>query len=190
MLPLPLKGHTGNWSRNLLDTDKVLQFFFDECSAAGAACPLHANSSIQVQRRVENILTSIKFSPLPVLDDTGSHYGIVDYTMVKTDLFRALYNPFALLPEYAQILAALEKGDGRPALLHWQKYWSQPKCNSPSSVPTEREEALVAIMCGEGQIANRDLAEVVSHFKDLSKTSVFADVWTQWTYINCAYVFD
>lgn len=141
-----------------------------------------------MQQRMENIFASIKSTPLPVIDDTGLSYGIVDYSKIKSALFNALYKPFAMLPEYGHVLAALEAGDGRPALMQWQQSHSEPKCNAKPPLPSDRVEAGIAIRCGEGEAALQDPAEIVSFFNNLSKSSVFADVWTQLTPIECSYV--
>ena len=178
----------GSWSKNLKDTDKGLQLFYHGCAAAGTACPLYANSSSLVQRRLENILTTIKASPLPVLDETASSYAVVDYSMVKNDLFRALYNPFKELTQYAYVLAALEKGDGRPALAYWKKLHEQPKCNSKPTIPADSLEAGIAIQCGEGEGAGRDFDDIVQQFEELSTISMFADVWVDLTRTECACV--
>ena len=167
----------------------MLQLFYDGCAAAGVACPLHANSSSSVRRRVENILTTIKDSPLPALDDSASTYGVVDYTMVKSDLFRALYNPFTALTQYAHVLAALEQGDGRPALAYWQKFHPLPKCNPKPTLPPGNPEAGVAIRCGEGLGVGTEFEDVARYFEELSTISMFADVWALGTRIECACVF-
>jgi hypothetical protein len=41
----------GGWSKNLKDTDKILQLYYNACVVAGTACPLYANSSSLVQGR-------------------------------------------------------------------------------------------------------------------------------------------
>ena len=177
----------GSWSKNLKDTDKILQLFYHECAAAGTVCPLHANSSSLVQRRLENILTSLKASPLPVLDETAASYAVIDYSMVKTDLFRALYKPFTELTQYAHVLAALEQGDGLAALNYWQRFHKQPKCN-PKKLPISSgvPEAGAAIRCGEGQGASVDFDDLVLQFNKLSEISMFADVWIDTTRAECA----
>ena len=143
-----------------------------------------------VQQKVENILTTIKTIPLPVLDAAGSSYAVVDYTMVKSDLFRELYTPFTELTGYAYVLAALERGDGRPALAHWQRFHKQLKCTNRKmpTFPPPRLEAGSAILCGESQGAGRDLECFIQQFEDLSKISIFADVWVDVGEASCACV--
>ena len=178
----------GKWTKNLYDTDKVLEYFYDECAAAGMACPLHANTSSMVQQRVENIFASIKSAPLSVIDDSGLHYGIIDYSKVKFTLFMALYSPFVVLPGFADVLAALEKGDGRPALALWQRISPEQKCELHAQLPLVRMESGYAVMCGEGNGAGASVEDIVSHFNELSKMSTFADVWTLITGFPCVYV--
>ncbi|KAF8482305.1 Alpha/Beta hydrolase protein [Gautieria morchelliformis] len=178
--------YSGGWSKNLYDTDKILQLLYDECVTAGMSCPLYANSSSLVQRRVENILMSIKASPLPVVDGSGAGYGVVDYTMVKNDLFRALYKPFAELNKYAHVLAAIERGEGRPALAYRQRFESPPSCNSLPTLPTASQDAGVAIRCGDAPGGKHDLPHIAHRFYQLSQISQFADVWVQATGVDCA----
>ncbi|KAF8514404.1 TAP-like protein-domain-containing protein, partial [Gautieria morchelliformis] len=178
--------YSGSWSKNLYDTDKILQLFYDECAAAGLACPLYANSSSLVQRRVEEIFMAIQVSPLAVVDGTGSGYGVVDHSMLKRDFFTALYSPFTDLNQYAHILAAVERGDGRLALTYNQKFHVQPKCNSEPTLPIETLDATAAIMCGEGQAVNFGFARIARQFEQLSQVSKFADVVVERTTLTCA----
>ncbi|KAF8482308.1 TAP-like protein-domain-containing protein [Gautieria morchelliformis] len=178
--------YSGSWSKNLYDTDKILQLFYDECAAAGLACPLYANSSSLVQRRVEEIFMAIQVSPLAVVDGTGSGYGVVDHSMLKRDFFTALYSPFTDLNQYAHILAAVEGGDGRLALTYNQKFHVQPKCNSEPTLPIETLDATTAIMCGEGQAVNFGFARIARQFEQLSQVSKFADVVVERTTLTCA----
>ncbi|KAF8577644.1 hypothetical protein K439DRAFT_1418020 [Ramaria rubella] len=177
--------YSGRWYSNLHDTDNIIQYFYDKCAAAGAACPLSANTSALVEERVENIFASIKASPLPVFESPTS-YGVVDYSLLKNGLFQSLYAPFPLLSQFAYILAEVEKGNGRPALEYAESIKNQPKCGVPAIIPITRTEAGAAVMCGEGLGAGRDYNDVEVHLRKLRGLSVFADVWTDIARIPCS----
>jgi len=167
-----------------LDTDKVLQYIYDNCVEAGPIdCPLHANSSALVQSRVENIFASIKASPLPVID--GTEYDIIDYSRLKFGFFASFYSPFSSLRNYAYVLASLEERDGRPALAFLKRLKQSAKCNRPLLVPF-RKEGQLAVLCGEAEGVDNSISGVTHHLEELGKISIFADVLTDLVRIPCA----
>lgn len=180
-----LTSKTGAWSKSLVDTDKELDFLYNKCASAGSACPLHANSSALVKQRVDSIFAKIKAAPVAVVH--GADYGLVDYRILKTELFMSLYHPYTMFLPFAQALASLENGDGHPALAIWKKVLPMPKCDTsrPPAVG-EWKEAMLAVMCGEAKDVRNSLPDIVDHLRDQYKISIFADNWTDSMRTSCA----
>jgi len=166
-----------------VDTDNILKFWADECVAAGDACPLTADSSMAVLKRVHNIFESIRSQPLAVVN--GSTYGVIQYDFLKMFLFQGLYKPFAALPSFTSALAALEAGEGLPMLSLMGAIKSLPSCSSPPNAPISGSEGGTAVLCGEGLGAGRTLDDITQHLEGLSELSIFADVWTATTRLRC-----
>ncbi|KAJ5632478.1 hypothetical protein N7490_008817 [Penicillium lividum] len=83
-------------AESLVDTDKVLDGFFDECIKAGAEnCPLAslATSTDELRDTVLSYLDALKKQPVSVYID-NSLYGLLDYGKVwYNGFFEALYKP-------------------------------------------------------------------------------------------------
>lgn len=181
---LPTYILTGLWEKALLDTDKVLQFFYDKCASAGPACPLHANSSALVQQRVESIISAIKKNPVPVVD--GPDYTLLDFSALKGGLFESLYTPFSIIPLLAEALAALEEGDGRPGIVLRRMMQPLPKCDTPPVLGRFKQEPGLATQCSDAEHVANTTADILQYFENLSETSIFADAWADDTYTSCA----
>ncbi|KIJ42669.1 hypothetical protein M422DRAFT_48110 [Sphaerobolus stellatus SS14] len=97
----------GRWYSNLVDTDKILKYWFDECVAAGPACPMHDDSSEAIAQRVHNVFEGLRAQPLSVFN--GSAYGVLEFGPVKKYLFQLLYKPFAGLPPLNHPISFVEQ---------------------------------------------------------------------------------
>ncbi|KIJ43912.1 hypothetical protein M422DRAFT_228944 [Sphaerobolus stellatus SS14] len=175
--------YEGRWYSNLLDTDKILKYWLNECVAAGPACPMHDDSTEAISQRVHNVFEALRVQPFPVLN--GSIYGILELGPVKKLLFQTLYNPFTFLPAFTKALAALEAGDGLPMFSLLQAGKPVPKCDKDPLVVLPLHEAGAAVACGDALGAGRDIESIAKHLEELSDLSVFADVWTVLTRIGC-----
>ncbi|KIJ41487.1 hypothetical protein M422DRAFT_229571 [Sphaerobolus stellatus SS14] len=175
--------YEGRWYSNLVDTDKILKYWFDECVAAGPTCPMHDDSSEAIARRVHNVFEGLRVQPLSVYN--GSAYGVLEFGPVKRYLFQLLYKPFAGLPPFTKAFAALEAGDGAPMLSLLQSGEFVPKCKKDPLIDIPVAEAGYAVRCGEGQGVQRDISAISKHLEELSRLSVFADVWTAIGRISC-----
>ncbi|KAM6503183.1 TAP-like domain containing protein, partial [Amanita muscaria] len=160
--------YTTAWLANLLDTDKVMQTFFDGCFAAGPSnCAFYASSPEAISQNLQQIYKSVASRPIFVVSNSTSSYGVVDYSVVRISVFSALYQPYALFAPLAQSLAALSKGDGRAI-------WDLTQSGGPSDISVDPE---IAIICNDGNSIPGTIEDAESHFNDLQKISQFADSW-------------
>ncbi|KZV94720.1 alpha/beta-hydrolase [Exidia glandulosa HHB12029] len=174
------------WSKNFLDTDKVLDFLFNSCSAS-PTCPLHEKTSSGVRSRYERIMKNLEQHPVPVVN--GSTYGVVDLPMVKSVIFNAMYSPYNTFIPLAQALADLERGDGNAMYTISARDDSTWRCDceptsaSPPSLAI-LPEVLTAIACGDGAPVADDYNALAKWARDVERTSDWAEMFS--FRINCA----
>ncbi|KAK4193190.1 Alpha/Beta hydrolase protein [Podospora australis] len=150
------------------DTDKVLEAFFSLCHSAGPLrCAFYSLSPAQIKTRLSSLLSAIRHAPVVYypLDSNSSSPSpppeIITYSKLRKMISTALYQPIFRFPKIANVLAALEVGNGRT----YYEYTSSPEntgpfpslCFSeslPPSIPLSRPEegtadAYPAIMCSD-----------------------------------------
>lgn len=197
-------SHTPNtalWSNNLVDTDKVLDMFFEACAEAGPElCALHESSTSKIRQRFMNVLALIKTSPMPVtatsLLASPTDYGTVDYTLVLEVLFLFTYSPYAIRPgavspaSLASAFAAVEKGNAVPLWNLHKNNIIEFKCScspTPSVPPFVMENALSAISCTDGDPVDDTVEELQAVYDRLIGDSMFGVIWGGRA--RCSYVY-
>ncbi|EHA51872.1 hypothetical protein MGG_05855 [Pyricularia oryzae 70-15] len=103
------------------DADKVMQAFYDLCATAGPSkCAFHSPSPAEIEQRLHGLLDRLRKNPIiiPAKTDQAADGPeipqIVDYSKLRRYIASALYSPLYKFPDFARVLAALEKGDGQP----------------------------------------------------------------------------
>lgn len=86
----------------------------------------------------------------------------------------------------AEVMAALENGDGQPALALLRALQPLAKCDTPFPLGSFRQEAQLAVLCNDAASVANSTTEIQQHFEELSKSSMFADLWTDTTHTPCA----
>ena len=104
---------SGNWSSNILDTEKTMDSFYFHCARAGyPACALsnEANTSTpaEIKNRTHSIIDSLYHNPLPVYTPGPD---VLSYSEVKSFVFGSLYAPVLVFPILASMLLAIEQKD-------------------------------------------------------------------------------
>jgi pimeloyl-ACP methyl ester carboxylesterase len=105
---------SGNWSSNLLDTEKSMATFYFHCARAGfPACLLSnkANTSTpaEIENRTNAIINSLYHNPLPV---TTPYFGVLSYSDLKGFVLGALYTPMIGFPVIGFLLYTVEQNNG------------------------------------------------------------------------------
>ncbi|KAJ7083527.1 hypothetical protein C8R44DRAFT_903693, partial [Mycena epipterygia] len=161
---------TADYSANLTieatDTNKVLQSFFEGCTAAGPElCAFYEPTAAAIADRLSALTVPIRAHPVPVVTPTA--YGIVDYSFLRSTLFSSCYFPYSLFVPLAQALAALERGDGT--------FLFSVLTAAPDQLK-DSGEVLVAIECGDA-VEVTDSIEELRAFVDAAaaQTSGFVD---------------
>lgn len=144
---------SGNWSSNLVDTEKSMDSFYFHCARAGfPACVLsnRTNSStpLEIKERSNKIIQSLYHNPLPVYTPSAD---VLSYSEVKSLIFGALYSPVLVFPIMAFLLHAIEKKDS-PMLAPLVQVLHHSGCsaNDPLYDVATRADAQIAIACSDG----------------------------------------
>ncbi|KAJ6614794.1 TAP-like protein-domain-containing protein [Mycena sp. CBHHK59/15] len=167
------------------DTDKALQTFFDGCAVAGPdLCAFYKPTAAEIADRLTALTVSIRRQPVPVLTPAG--YGLVDYSLLRSSIFNALYNPFSLFPMLAQGLADLENGNG--ATLYSTQGLSPFQCdcaNNTASPPSDNS-ATIAIECGDAVEVTDTIEQITEFYQNAAKTSQFAEFLVGSNRVSCS----
>ncbi|KAF8965907.1 TAP-like protein-domain-containing protein [Flammula alnicola] len=160
---LDMEGYySTNWANQSLDTEKVLQEFFQGCFKAGPqACAFYDTSPAAISRNLVALYSKVIAQPAVAYSPSLPEYGIVDHAVLKSAIFNSLYIPYSSFSPLAQGLAALRKGNG--SLLY----------QLSSALASE---ALAAIACGDGEKVTDNSATLEKYAETISNLSSFSDV--------------
>lgn len=175
--------YSTGWKANLQDTDKVLASFSTYCSQAGPLrCAFHTGSTPKdITIRLHNLLQKLSAEPLPIpsSQSTTNAPEIITESDVRNLLFSSLYNPLGAFPIVAQILAALESGDGK-GYLTIARVGLECDCPAGPKTPNPGGEASLAIACSDGAPVPDDRVAFGEYLRELtSQSKVFGGVWAR-----------
>ncbi|TEB34815.1 hypothetical protein FA13DRAFT_1707039 [Coprinellus micaceus] len=160
MQPLTIK--LAQWLTALLDTNKTLQLFFDNCAEAGPTeCAFYAADPSDIQRNLTALQDKLLIEPVPV--KTDAYYGIIDRAALEIAIFMSLYVPYALFKPLAGALAQLAAGNGTALL----SMFGDPETYTCSC--DEHAHDWDGVLEGQTTVACNDGAEVPKSLKQLQK---------------------
>ncbi|ORY60668.1 uncharacterized protein BCR38DRAFT_349747 [Pseudomassariella vexata] len=153
----------------LRDTDKVMEAFYRFCHAAGPlSCAFYAETPAAIEKRLQDLLQSIREHPIivSVFDGGPDMPQLITWSHVKRLISAALYRPIFMFKKFAEVLKSLEDRDGVPfyALMHSESS-TPPICSIeaiPPNVPAVEEDtgdAFPAIMCADLPLMNQTVEE-------------------------------
>ncbi|KAF7433702.1 hypothetical protein PC9H_005665 [Pleurotus ostreatus] len=161
------------WSKNLLDADKTLQIFFDDCFKGGPdLCPFYEPSPQAISRKLDDLTRATFLRPVPVL--TGISYGLVDYARLQMSIFQSLWSPYALFPQLAQGLADLINGNGTTLYQIMEQPLFDCSCGTPTP-PTIIADGGIAISCTDGQEVRDTVDELELYLQGLLRDSQWGE---------------
>ncbi|KAF2724020.1 hypothetical protein K431DRAFT_241606, partial [Polychaeton citri CBS 116435] len=137
------------WSDNLVDTEKDMDQFYFHCARVGwPSCAL-ANKTSEttpagVKYRTQSIINSLYHDPLPVIGEVPE---VITYSDTRNLIFAALYSPIQSFPYVANVLAQIEKGDGR-LLAQLLPAYRDLACPTPNT--SANYDYTTAIACTDG----------------------------------------
>ena len=96
----------------MLDTDAVLDVFFQTCFEAGPErCAFYDSSPSKISANFDALHERLRIAPLPVFVNETS-YSILDYSTARSYARLSLFTTYADFPAYAEALAQLQQGNG------------------------------------------------------------------------------
>lgn len=144
---------SGNWSSNLVDTEKAMDSFYFHCARAGyPACLLSKASNdstpAEIKKRSNNIIQSLYHNPLPVYTPSAD---VLSYSEVRSLIFGSLYSPILVFPILAFLLLAIEQKNS-PLLAPLVQAMHPSACltSGPQFDWATRGDAQIAIACSDG----------------------------------------
>lgn len=172
------------WEKNLLDTQKDYDTFFDSCFEGGSACPLHKpndTSPGDIRERVVAFLDGLQTSPAQIV--AGASIDEITKQDVINIIFQALYQPIQYFPQVAAGIAQAMEGNFTIAYASLGVPQS-PTSYCPSTAPqsyTWSQEALLSVACGDAPPrVDASTADFVAYLTKVKEQSPdFAADWTQ-----------
>lgn len=183
-----------------------MQAFYTYCYSSGPLiCSFHTSSPLLIEQRLESLLNNLKIHPVivPVPLTTEGFPQIISYSSVKRLISSALYRPILLFPVLAEILAALEKGDGLPFLRFTERdglrvpFIPDASCGGGSGGDGSEgdempeidgsDDAFKAVMCTDGGEMKDTVEEFQEYTRGLMEVSKSAGaVQSQDFRLSCA----
>ncbi|KAE8343267.1 hypothetical protein BDV24DRAFT_33957 [Aspergillus arachidicola] len=145
----------------LVDTDKVLTGFCEECVATPDKCPLARDrSAAEIEEAIYELIDHVKFNPL-LLPVAGTPV-LVDYTTFKTQIFSVLYSPTGW-DDFSTFLDNIMTGKLEEAGEYFAKISSGP--------PSLDAEAQFGIKCSDSYRTDNSEDEVLELIKQRHELS-------------------
>lgn len=101
---------SNRWGYAIVDLEKVHTKFYESCHTAGPSkCPLYEETVDLIRDKVDALLESLRFSPMPIWNSTIPHRKAQLLTLadLKAAMFSALYKPYREFEHLAEILHGL-----------------------------------------------------------------------------------
>ncbi|KAI0599616.1 alpha/beta-hydrolase [Biscogniauxia sp. FL1348] len=168
----------------LRDADKVMAAFYELCHKAGPlGCDFYAETPSLIEQRSADLFEHIRKHPviIPASEPGPDIPQLIQWSHLRRLTLSTLYRPIEKFKPYAEVLAALEKGDGQPYYkLNTPGGSASSICSVeeiPSDVPRLEEgndDAFAAITCADHPPSTdtvEQLGEYVDQLKEISSST-------------------
>ncbi|EHK44583.1 hypothetical protein TRIATDRAFT_174096, partial [Trichoderma atroviride IMI 206040] len=102
----------GLWHHNLVDTEAVVDYFYDTCYEAGDICPLRIPEDVNgtsIRRRVDQFIADMDV--LPAYNAEGTSITALTGRDIRDSISQALYRPILSFPPLAQLITDALEGN-------------------------------------------------------------------------------
>lgn len=152
------------------DADAVMEAFYSLCHKAGPErCALYDSSPENIKERHITVLERLRVQPVIYMPPTATDSTlpeIVTYSKIRKLAATALYRPNFYFTHLAEILAALEDGDGAPYYAFVTRHGmpfsnvcsiEDPPATEPLTADAEgSDDAFPTILCADGKPLDKD----------------------------------
>ncbi|KXG48153.1 uncharacterized protein PGRI_020230 [Penicillium griseofulvum] len=185
--------YSGYWTANVLDTDKIIDMFFEICHQAGPEkCSFAIGNNVEGMRdTLDKTLTSLNETPLAVPGSDTRGPDIITYSDLMRFIKDSVYEPLTKFPLLADVLADVSHGNGS-ILADLKSEHKVPICsgdntqNGLKACPAYEEtflETLASIGCTDGEdrsgLTKQDFFDYYKVLKGQSRW--MADIWASFT---------
>lgn len=156
-----------NWLRNLLDAEKVVDYFYESCFEAAGRCPLWKDSDESgddIKGRIDDMISDVNEQPVYFLPDDGtSNVRVITGSDIRDTLILPLYLPLPSKFEQVAIVLA-EALQGNYSLV--EQNLGLPRLRDACAVDRNstapiRGDVQLAVLCGDG---HQSLGEDLNKF--------------------------
>ncbi|KAE8370309.1 TAP-like protein-domain-containing protein [Aspergillus caelatus] len=160
----------------LVDTDKVLTGFCEECVATPDKCPLARDrTAAEIEEAIYELIDHVKFNPLLV--PVAGTPTLLEYTTLKTQIFSVLYSPTGW-DDFSAFLDNLMTGKLEEAGEYLTKITSGP--------PSLDAEAQFGIKCSDSYRTDNREEDVLSLIKQRHELSRIGGDVSDFVLTRCA----
>jgi len=162
----------------MVDSDKAMQAFFDNCHSAGPeACAFYASSPAEIEANLETVYDAVRTQPVPVF--SGDTFGVITYDVLRMVVVGALQQPANTFSQLAAGLAELSTGNG--TIIYQLLCVSKPcSCyivtlNIVFSAQAFSEnlditESMIAIECSDADPLNVNASQLENYMSGINST--------------------
>ncbi|ROW04783.1 hypothetical protein VMCG_04895 [Cytospora schulzeri] len=182
------------------DADSIMDAFYELCHKAGPLkCAFYGNSAADIKQRHMAILERLRMQPtiyMPQSESGSDLPELVTYSKIRKLAATSLYRPNYYFTHLADVLAGLEKGDGKPYYDFITRYGLpfSDVCSAISVPPEEpltsdgegSDDAFPLILCADGKQLPSDPSEFEDYVDDMERTSQTSGVIVAKDRIACA----
>ncbi|KAK6840216.1 hypothetical protein PG987_006082 [Apiospora arundinis] len=169
--------HALSWSVNQVDTQHVVEHFWETCFRGRDACALYQSTdkdSSTIRDRVNHFMDALEAKPVSyVSQETNTYVDITRHDVIEA-IMNPLYEPLTDFPDLAQLLS--EAMQGNMTHLYKSAYRApnqKDSCNTNKTDPpayTCSPDAMRAIACGDGESqTNMTAEEFADYVTDLQE---------------------
>lgn len=191
----PKAMYNGLWTTSILDTDLVMNQFFEQCYNAGPQrCSYYSSEGpSKIQAHLEATLQALNNTPLSVAGSDSHGPDVITYSDVMKVIKETLYTLLELFPQLSDLLVDISSGNGSefadfktksPAIVC--PPWSSLDPHQIEDCPPYDEtslETLVSISCTDGEdLSNLSYEKCYAILRNQSKW--MSDYWVSFT-LSC-----
>lgn len=176
--------YKGYWLHNLQDTDAGMNKLLEYCHESGPdSCPLYESNVSAIINKVDNLMSSLKVSPIGLPASTNRGPEIITHTEVLSFVRDRLYSPLRDFHFVATLLQDLAVGNGS-VFADYKVAVSKPPCQTSdqsSCDPGEDQPASTSIVCTDAEsMVNTTKDTVKLHLSKLMRQSKWiGELWAE-----------
>jgi hypothetical protein len=191
-------SYKGLWTTSLLDSDRVMDRFFEDCYKADPdRCSFYTESGPSSMRYdLESILQVLNNTPLAVPGSDSHGPDVITYSDVMRLIEDTLYDPLVRFPRLSNLLTDVSRGNGSEFASFRAKGQASACPYQPPGDPHQIRdcppytetilETSVSIDCTDGEdlsvLPRKDFEDYHATLREQSKW--MGDYWASWT-LSC-----